>query len=47
VNGEQIQEQALQPGDLISFGGMEATFENSPQAGTQSMQAVKLGDQEE
>jgi tetratricopeptide (TPR) repeat protein len=46
VNGEQIQEQALQPGDLISFGGMEAIFEDSPQAGTQSMRAVKLGDQE-
>ena len=29
VNGEPIQERALQPGDLLSFGGLEATFEDT------------------
>jgi predicted ATPase len=29
VNGAPIQERALQPGDRLSFGGLEATFEDA------------------
>jgi pSer/pThr/pTyr-binding forkhead associated (FHA) protein len=29
VNGAPIQERALQNGDRLSFGGLEATFEDS------------------
>jgi len=39
VNGEPIQERALQPGDVLSFGGLEATFED-PEAGTRGVQAA-------
>ena len=43
VNGTPIQERALQPGDVLSFGGLEATFEDS-EAGTQSIQVAEVGD---
>jgi predicted ATPase len=36
VNDTQIEEQALQPGDVISLGGLELIFED-PEAGTQSI----------
>jgi hypothetical protein len=42
VNGEPIQERALQPGDVISFGGMEATYED-PEAGTRAVPASDVG----
>jgi pSer/pThr/pTyr-binding forkhead associated (FHA) protein len=44
VNGTPIQERALQPGDLLSFGGLEATFEDAD-AGTDSIQVADAGDQ--
>jgi predicted ATPase len=44
VNGQPIHERALQPGDLLSFGGMEATFED-PEAGTRGIQVADVGDQ--
>ena len=31
VNGAPIQERALQPGDTLSFGGLEVTFEDTQQ----------------
>jgi predicted ATPase len=43
VNGTPIQEHALQPGDLLSFGGLEATFED-PDAGTRSIQVADSGE---
>ncbi len=43
VNGEPIQERALLPGDVISFGGLEATFED-PDAGTRSIQVTDVGE---
>jgi pSer/pThr/pTyr-binding forkhead associated (FHA) protein len=39
VNGAPIQERALQPGDTLSFGGLEVTFED-PEAGERSVQAA-------
>jgi predicted ATPase len=39
VNGQPIQECALQPGDVLSFGGVEATFED-PEAGTRGVQVA-------
>jgi len=44
VNGTPIQERALQPGDVLSFGGLEATFEDAD-AGTDSIQVADAGDQ--
>jgi predicted ATPase len=41
VNGEPIQERALQPGDMLSFGGLEATFEDS-EAGTNGVQVADV-----
>jgi predicted ATPase/Tfp pilus assembly protein PilF len=41
VNGEPIQERALQPGDLLSFGGMEAIFEDS-EAGDRDAQVASV-----
>jgi hypothetical protein len=39
VNGEPIHERALQPGDVLSFGGMEVTYED-PEAGTRAVPAT-------
>jgi tetratricopeptide (TPR) repeat protein len=38
VNGQPIKELALKAGDRLSFGGLEATFED-PEAGTRAVQA--------
>jgi tetratricopeptide (TPR) repeat protein len=43
VNGAPIQERALQPGDVLSFGGLEATFED-PDTGTRSVQVADVRD---
>jgi predicted ATPase/Tfp pilus assembly protein PilF len=43
VNGKPIQERALQPGDVLSFGGMQATFED-PEAGTRAVQSAEPDD---
>jgi pSer/pThr/pTyr-binding forkhead associated (FHA) protein len=41
INGQPIQERALQPGDVLSFGGVEATFED-PEAGTRGVHVGSL-----
>ena len=43
VNGTPIQERALQPGDVLSFGGLEAAFEDSD-AGTRTAQVGDASD---
>ena len=45
VNGAPIQERALQPGDVLSFGGLEATFED-PDAGQARAQVADAGDRD-
>ncbi|HEU5097823.1 MAG TPA: tetratricopeptide repeat protein, partial [Roseiflexaceae bacterium] len=40
INGQAIKESALQSGDVLSFGGVEATFED-PEASTRGLQAAE------